>query len=124
VAPFFIVAPTSVHENGNTVPQSSALIGNYPNPFSISGDPSVRGGRNSSTMIKYEVAQPMEVMIEIFDLMGRKIRTLVKAQQSPGNYGIAWDGRNDNGQLVPSGIYIYQLRADDFTQSMKMVFIR
>jgi hypothetical protein len=124
VAPFFLAAPTSVHDNGNTVPPSSALIGNYPNPFSTAGIAPVRSGGNPSTMIKYDVAQPMEVTIEIFDLLGRKIRTLIKAQQPPGNYAIVWDGRNDNGQLAPSGIYIYQLRAGDFTQSMKMVFIR
>jgi len=102
------------------VPTTFALYPNVPNPF------------NPSTLIKYNLAAPAEVSIEIFDMLGRRVRTLVKTRQPAGRYAMVWDGRNEHGQIVASGVFIYQLRAGNpsagsgqgFVQSRKMLLVR
>jgi fibronectin type 3 domain-containing protein len=94
------------------VPQRFALYPNVPNPF------------NPSTMIQYDLPQAVDITLEIFDMLGRRVRTLVNQHQQAGRYSAVWDGRNDNGQTVSSGVFIYQLYAGKFVQSRRMVLVR
>ncbi|MGH7450808.1 MAG: FlgD immunoglobulin-like domain containing protein, partial [bacterium] len=97
---FSIDVPVSVEETG-TIPTEFSLSQNYPNPF------------NPSTIIKYELPQQVEVKLVIYDMLGRRVRTLVDQRQQAGRYAITWDGRNEQGQNVASGTFIYQLRVAD-----------
>lgn len=94
------------------VPPTYALRQNYPNPF------------NPETTISYEVPQTLQVRLVIYDLKGRQVRTLVEQQQMAGRYAISWDGHNDQGEAVASGVFIYRLQAGEFTQVRKMTLLR
>ncbi len=88
------------------------LLQNYPNPF------------NSETTIGYQVPKTMAVRIEVFNLMGQRLRTLVNAVKKAGHYRIQWDGLDDRGRHVGSGIFIYKIKAGDFEATRKMVLAR
>jgi M6 family metalloprotease-like protein len=89
-----------------------ALRQNYPNPF------------NPSTTIDYSLAKTSLVEIAIFDVNGRKVRTLVSGIKSQGVYKAVWNGKNERGASVASGVYFYRLIAGDFTQIKKMILLR
>jgi hypothetical protein len=97
---------TSVKE-GNNIPSGYSLSQNYPNPF------------NPTTIIRYQIPKEGFVSIKLYDVAGKEIRTLVNAQQSPGNYSY-----NIDANRLASGIYIYKISVNNFTQSKKMVLIR
>jgi ligand-binding sensor domain-containing protein len=111
---------TSVNQSSDEVPTSFELEANYPNPF------------NPATTITYALPRQVEVKLEIVDLLGRHVRTLVNQTQPAGRYSIAWDGRNEQDQVVASGVYIYRLRAGDpsagsgqgFVQTRRMALVR
>jgi hypothetical protein len=106
------VLRTSIQENAGAIPASFELEQNFPNPF------------NPSTTIKYVLAQPIEVKLIIYDMLGRRVRTLVDQHQQAGRYAITWDGRNEQGQSVASGTFIYQLRAGDPSASSGQAFVQ
>jgi hypothetical protein len=97
------------NENLNSLPVEFQLYQNYPNPF------------NPVTKIKYAVSQRENVVIKIFDLLGREITTLVNEEKLPGNYEVELDA---NKLKLSSGIYVYQMRAGSFTSSRKLVLIK
>ncbi len=97
---------------GNSIPSSFELTQNYPNPF------------NPSTTIRYKVPQTSKITITIFNILGQKVRTLVDGVVSAGNHQVKWDGRNALGNEVSSGIYLLRMRADNFTQTRRMVLMR
>jgi hypothetical protein len=101
----------SVTDNPTT-PLSFTLGQNYPNPF------------NPSTTILYELPRDGQVEVAIFNLLGEQIRTLTNQRQAAGQYRILWDGRNENGKSVPSGVYLYRLRAGEFVQTRKMILMQ
>jgi flagellar hook assembly protein FlgD len=101
------------------VPEAFALHPNSPNPFSVN-----ETFGNPSTTIKYDLPQQVEVKLMIFDVLGRRVRTLVDQRQPAGRYAIMWDGRNEQGQLVASGTFLYQLRAGNFAQTRRMALVR
>ena len=88
----------------NVIPLTYKLEQNYPNPF------------NPSTIISYEIAENQKIELEIYDVLGNKVTTLVQEDKSPGRYEIEFDGF-----LLSSGVYFYKLIAGDFTQSRKMI---
>jgi len=94
------------------LPVDSKLTQNFPNPF------------NAGTLIKYEIPQSGPVLLKIYNLDGQEIRTLVNTFQQPGHYQINWDGRDEQGHPVPSGLYMYRLQTDSFVQSYKMLMVR
>jgi uncharacterized protein YegL len=106
-----VVVSVALRQN-DTVPATFALYANTPNPF------------NPTTKITYDLPEPSEVNVEIFDMLGKRVRTLVNQRQSAGRYSVVWDGRDENGQIVSSGIFIYQLRAGKFVQSRKMLLLQ
>ena len=96
----------------NALPQVYALQQNYPNPF------------NPVTTIAYELPDAARVRLAVYNILGQNVRTLVAAMQNAGYYKMNWDGRNDAGEQVTSGVYIYRLVARDFVQQRKMVLLR
>jgi len=94
------------------VPVEFRLGQNRPNPF------------NSSTAISYDVAEPCRVILSVYDILGREVRRLVDGEQVPGSYTVVWDGRDELGHEVGSGIYLYRLRAGGFADTRKMMLIR
>jgi flagellar hook assembly protein FlgD len=94
------------------VSKTYTLIQNYPNPF------------NSETTIRYSIPLKTEVRLIIYNLNGQKVRTLVNEEKASGSYTVTWDGKDDKGQNVVSGIYIYDMNAGDFTEKKKMVLLK
>jgi len=94
------------------IPVEFALHQNYPNPF------------NPVTQIRYDLPENEYVSINIYDIMGRRIRSLVGTNQDPGYRSIHWDATNDLGQAVSAGMYIYTIQAGQFRQTRKMVLLK
>ncbi len=91
---------------------TNSLSQNHPNPF------------NPTTTIAYSIAADDEVHLLIYDVAGRKVKTLVHERQEADLYKVVWDGSNDAGTRVASGVYFYQLVAGKFTQTKKMVLLK
>jgi len=94
------------------VPSQYRLSQNYPNPF------------NPLTTIRYELPKGIAVRLLVFDLAGRVVRTLVDSPQEAGYHTVSWDGRNDAGQAVSSGIYYLRMEAGDYRAVVKMALVR
>ena len=107
---------TGIHDgivnNDIELPRTFLLMQNYPNPF------------NPVTTIQYTLNEHASVVLTVYDLMGRKVRTLVDTGQSPGQKTVQWDGRNTFGETVRSGIYVYRLSVDAHRESRKMLLIK
>lgn len=94
------------------LPRSFNLSQNYPNPF------------NPSTTIRYDLSKTSKVILKIYNILGQQVRTLVNERQPAGEKSVEWVGRDRFGELVGSGIYIYQIKAGNFLMSRKMVLLR
>ncbi|RKY00442.1 hypothetical protein DRP77_11475, partial [Candidatus Poribacteria bacterium] len=98
-------------------PLKTVLLQNYPNPL------------NSGTWIPFILSESSEVRIEIFDILGRRVREvdlgLLKAGAYIGRDEAAfWDGRNDSGEEMPSGVYFYRLKAGEFEATRRLVILK
>ena len=93
-------------------PKNFGLAQNYPNPF------------NSQTNIEFQVSTQSSVKLEIFNILGQKIKTLLNEEKSPGYYTINWDGKNDFGNSVNSGIYFIKFSTDKFSDVKKMTLMK
>jgi Tol biopolymer transport system component len=93
-------------------PRQYALHGAVPNPF------------NPSTVVRYELPEAVTVRLEVFDAVGQRMRVLASGERSAGAYGVEWDGRNDAGQPVSSGVYLCRLQAGRFSQVQRMVLMK
>ena len=98
--------------NDEITPQDFALFNNYPNPF------------NPVTTIRYQIPQQVRVNLSIINVSGQKIATLVNEEQPAGSYSVNWQGKDDNGNSVASGVYFFQLRAESFFKVNKMLLLR
>jgi len=94
------------------IPSEFALMQNYPNPF------------NPETIIRYQLPKSSHVNLEVFNILGERIRTLVDTEQNAGFYHITWDGKNDAGMIAPSGIYFYALRYNNIVNYKKAIFLK
>lgn len=93
-------------------PTTYELSQNYPNPF------------NPVTQIRFQLPEPTQVRLEVYNLLGQCIRTLVQEKLNPGTHLVLWDGRNENGQPVASGIYFYHIRTEKFRQTKRMLLLK
>ncbi|HIA23463.1 MAG TPA: T9SS type A sorting domain-containing protein [Candidatus Marinimicrobia bacterium] len=93
-------------------PKVFALHQNYPNPF------------NPITSFRYELPEKSYVTIEIYDMLGREVRTLVNTTQDAGFNSVIWNATNDYGKPVSAGVYLYQIQAGEFVQTRKMVLLK
>ena len=98
---------TDIYENSGPLPEGFALSQNYPNPF------------NAQTTISYVVPFESHFTIEIFDLLGRKVETLIDREESPGRHTVTWNAEN-----VSSGLYLYSIKAGDFKTTRMMSLIK
>ena len=95
-----------------TTPKEFALNQNFPNPF------------NPETTIKYALAEGSRIELRIYNMVGQVIRTLVNERQNSGRYSIRWDGKDDQGLSVSSGIYFYRLNAEKFNSVKKLMLLK
>ncbi|MEZ4764670.1 MAG: FlgD immunoglobulin-like domain containing protein [Calditrichia bacterium] len=108
----YIVGIKDLDEDFFSQPETYALFQNYPNPF------------NPSTTIEFALSSASNVTLEIFNIVGQKVRTLVSDRMIAGGYQAVWDGRDDRGTTVGTGVYIYRLTANDFVQTRKMLLVK
>ena len=101
-----------VDEGTPAAPESFGLEQNYPNPF------------NPSTHIRFQLAMDARVTLEVFNLLGQKVRRLASSQYPAGAHTVVWDGLSDAGTPAASGIYFYRLSAGEFVQSRRMLLLR
>lgn len=115
-APIFIdVLVTAVEPATSDVrsnPSPLILLGNHPNPF------------NPSTRISFNITQDQMVEITVLDIRGQRVRSLWNGNLEAGNHQLVWDGRDELGQSVSSGLYLYQVTTGAFTETGKMVLAR
>ena len=102
-------------EKSASLPKAFALSQNSPNPF------------NPSTTISYSIpddTQELAVKLNVYNIRGQLVRTLVDDSQGPGTYNLNWDGTDGQGKQVSSGVYFYRLVAGDFVSTRKMVVLK
>jgi hypothetical protein len=112
ISDWFVIPATRISREENDIPEEFQLFQNYPNPA------------NPGTVIRYNLAHAATVSLIIYDILGRRIRILVDGSQAAGKYSVHWNGHDDFGSPVSSGIYIYQLRADEIIDMKKMILMR
>ncbi|HHI02356.1 MAG TPA: T9SS type A sorting domain-containing protein [candidate division Zixibacteria bacterium] len=109
-----VLSPPNIIDNdeNSLLPTLSSLATNYPNPF------------NLSTTIEYTVESNMPAELSIYDILGQHIKTFVNTHTSFGTYSIHWDGTDEEGNFVPSGVYLYKLRSGHFEEAKKLVLLK
>jgi len=119
--PVTVVCPAGLAKDGNDfwdddeswgVPATTALLGNYPNPF------------NPSTTFRYGLSEPAQVTLMVYKMLGQLVAALVNGYELPGYKEVVWDGSNDFGQKVASGIYVYRMVAGSFTATERMMLLK
>lgn len=108
----FVLTPGSPNDDPNAPVNATVLRGNYPNPF------------NPETTIAYSVKEPGPVWIGIYNVKGQLIRTLVNDVRATGHYTVVFDGRDDNGRSVSSGVYFMKMNAGDYHSTRKMIMMQ
>ncbi|MCB9513111.1 MAG: T9SS type A sorting domain-containing protein [Candidatus Latescibacteria bacterium] len=94
------------------VPARTAFDGAYPNPF------------NPSTTLRFALAAPAHARLYVYDLAGRRVRSLVDAELPAAEHEAVWDGHDDRGTALPSGVYFARLTAGDFARSQKVLLLK
>jgi hypothetical protein len=107
---------SSINSDNKIIPEKFQLHQNRPNPF------------NPSTQISFDVPEldngPIDVSLNIYNLIGQKVATVFNKQVEAGSYTAVWNGLDDNGVILPSGIYIYQIVSGSFVQSKRMLLLK
>ena len=102
---------TSVAQTESMIPNKFELYQNYPNPF------------NPSTMIKYDIAKAGHVSLDMYNILGQQVATLVNEMEPAGKYSVLWDGRTRNGAAA-TGIYFLRIRAENYVKTIKMLMLK
>ncbi|MCK6562269.1 T9SS type A sorting domain-containing protein [bacterium] len=105
-------AVTSVASNESNIPSSYVLHGNYPNPF------------NPTTVISFQLPVYSEVTLSIFNTNGQLVKQLVAGEMSAGRHSFTWDATNERGERVASGVYLYVIKAGEFTAQRKLILMK
>jgi hypothetical protein len=103
---------TAVTNQSSRLPEQFAVSQNYPNPF------------NPSTIINYALPKSSLVTIKIYNMIGQEAKTLVNGELEAGNYTAQWNGDDNFGRTVASGVYIYRVVAGQYVKSLKMMFLK
>lgn len=103
---------TAIAKEKPVAPQLFVLYNNYPNPF------------NPATQIRYDIPEADHVALQVFDLQGREVATLVNCVKTSGRHLALWNGRDSFGNQAASGVYFYRIRYRDFTETRKMILMR
>ncbi|MCK5843122.1 MAG: T9SS type A sorting domain-containing protein, partial [Victivallales bacterium] len=101
-----------LEKNGRTLPLSFELGAAVPNPF------------NSTVSFEYTIPYDCEIEIAVFDLLGKSVCVLFDGDQTQGTHRIFWKGQDNNGYILPSGTYLYRLKAEDYEETKKMTLIK
>ncbi len=105
--------PTDIRDNDEPIlPKTFSVAQNYPNPF------------NPATTITYALPTATRVTVDIYNILGRKTRTLINERQSAGSHTVVWDGSDDHGRDVASGVYFYRITAGTESRTRKMVVLK
>jgi len=96
----------------SALPKAFGLSQNFPNPF------------NATTQIRYAIPQDAKVRLEVVNILGQKVKILVDEFQTAGFKQVTWDGRNDSGDMVSSGVYFYRVSAGTYNHVMKMSLLK
>jgi hypothetical protein len=96
----------------NLLPEVFALHQNYPNPF------------NPVTTIRFDVPQESHIRMDVYNILGQRVRTLMNGTMQPGYHAVRWDGTNDTGKPLASGMYIYRIHSTEFTSVKKLVLMK
>ncbi|PKK83728.1 MAG: hypothetical protein CVT49_06830 [candidate division Zixibacteria bacterium HGW-Zixibacteria-1] len=108
----YVESPVTVNDGQNGRPGEFRLGQNYPNPF------------NPDTRIEFALPAKGHVTISIYDILGRKVKTLLDETIPAGSHAIDWNGQDDEGNSLPSGIYLYGIKAGEYNLARKMVLIK
>jgi hypothetical protein len=108
----YVFAGAPVGIAGSTLPRGFELAQNYPNPF------------NPSTTIGFALPQSAAVSLQVFDINGQLVKTLLNGSRAAGTHRVVWDGTDQSGAGVASGVYLYRLSAGGFTQTRKMMLMK
>ena len=103
--------PLSI-ENDELIITHYNLMNAYPNPF------------NPITSLRYDLPEQAQVILTVYDLMGREVTQLVNTVQDAGYKSVQWDATNMHGKPVSAGVYLYQIQAGEFVQTRKMVLLK
>ncbi len=109
---FQISIQTGVESKSEQIPSRYHLSQNYPNPF------------NPETTVEYQLPRRDHVVLRIFDIRGSVVRTLIDEEINAGRYKVLWDGQDEQGVFVSSGVYFMEIRTDHYIQHRKMILIR
>lgn len=113
IGAFYYHLPTDVREDGEPdLISNFELLQNYPNPF------------NPQTKIGYTLPEESQVKLVVYNVLGQKVRTLVDEIQTAGYREVVWDGKDEKGKDVASGIYFYKLKVENFAQTKKMLLVK
>ncbi len=108
-SPGLVISPETPNP---VIPNESTLFQNFPNPF------------NAGTRIRYDLSMPAHVQIIVYNFLGEEIKTVVNKYHSSGSYVAYWEGKDNRGYALPSGIYFYQMKAGNFSQIRKIILVR
>jgi hypothetical protein len=106
------VATSALEHTYTTPPSKYQLKQNFPNPF------------NPSTTIRYSLSGPENISIRIYDVSGQLVKEINKEHNQAGEYEVIWDGSNNNGEKISSGIYFYRLSVGNYNEAKKMILIK
>jgi hypothetical protein len=106
------VVEVPVGSGGILIPAVTSLNGNYPNPF------------NPTTTIKFGLHEAQSVVLNVYNIKGEKVRSLVNEELEAGYHDIVWDGKDDSGKTASSGVYFYKMKASKYVSTKKMIMMK
>ena len=107
-----LLADTTDNGQDSEIPQTTKLYGNYPNPF------------NPETSISFGLAEKSNVKIEIYNILGQKVKTLINNKLDAGNHSVKWTGLDSSNHKVASGVYFYKLKTNNYSNTKKMLILK
>jgi flagellar hook assembly protein FlgD len=100
------------NENVEIIPQVNTLNQNYPNPF------------NPETAISFSMKEAGNVSVDVYNIKGQKVKTLLNEFRSSGNHDVVWNGTDENNRNVASGVYFYKMKNGKFSSTKKMILMK